>query len=129
MVTMICGVAGVLMAIAGLADALNTYIGILGAMIPPVMGIVICDYWIICKGKKENWAPVRGVNWIGIIAWICGSLLAILETMGIITVFSAALDGVIVSFAAYWILYTLLKNSTLAGNGTMTIEEATAKAN
>ena len=59
LVTMICGVLGVIMAIAGLADFLNTYISILGAVVPPIMGVVICDYWVICKAKKENWSPVR----------------------------------------------------------------------
>ena len=47
-----------------------------------------------------------------------------METLGVITVFSSALDGVILSFIAYWILYALLKNTKLAGSGNMTIEEA-----
>ena len=124
LVTMICGVLGVIMAIAGLADFLNTYISILGAVVPPIMGVVICDYWVICKAKTENWSPVRGINWIGIIAWVIGGGFALLETLGVVTVFSSALDGVIIAFVAYWILYSLLKNTKLAGSGDMTIEEA-----
>ena len=100
LVTMICGVLGVLMAIAGLADFLNTYISILGAVVPPIMGVVICDYWVICKAKTENWSPVRGINWIGIIAWVIGGGFALLETLGVVTVFSSALDGVIIAFVA-----------------------------
>ena len=123
-VTMLCALLGILLAILGLADFLNTYIGILGAVVPPVMGVVICDYFVICKGKKENWSPVRGVNWIGIISWLIGGIFALLETLGVIAVFSSALDGVILAFIAYWILYALLKNTKLAGNGAMTIEEA-----
>lgn len=128
LVTMICGVLGVIMAIAGLADFLNTYISILGAVVPPIMGVVICDYWVICKAKTENWSPVRGINWIGIIAWVIGGGFALLETLGVVTVFSSALDGVIIAFAAYWILYSLLKNTKLAGSGDMTIEEACSVA-
>ena len=128
LVTMICGVLGVILAIAGLADFLNTYISILGAVVPPIMGVVICDYWVICKAKKENWSPVRGINWIGIIAWVIGGGFALLETLGVVTVFSSALDGVIIAFAAYWILYSLLKNTKLAGSGDMTIEEACSVA-
>lgn len=123
-VTMLCGALGIVLAIAGLADFLNTYIGILGAVVPPIMGVVICDYFVICKGKKENWAPVRGINWIGIIAWVIGGGFALLETLGVVTVFSSALDGVILAFLAYWIFYSLLKNTKLAGSGNMTIEEA-----
>ena len=128
MVTLLCAVLGIVLAVIGLADFLNTYISILGAVVPPVMGVVICDYFVCCKGKKENWSPVRGVNWIGVIAWVIGGGFALLETLGVITVFSSALDGVILSFIAYWILYALLKNTKLAGAGEMTIEEATAIA-
>ena len=53
---------------------------------------------------------------------------ALLETLGVVTVFSSALDGVIIAFAAYWILYSLLKNTKLAGSGDMTIEEACSVA-
>ena len=45
-----------------------------------------------------------------------------------VTVFSSALDGVIIAFVAYWILYSLLKNTKLAGCGDMTIEEACSVA-
>lgn len=127
-VTMLCGALGVVLAIAGLADFLTTYISILGAVVPPIMGVVICDYFVICKGKKENWAPVRGINWIGILAWIVGGGFALLETLGVVSVFSSALDGVVLSFAAYWILYSLLKNTGLAGSGSMSIEEACSVA-
>ncbi len=123
-VTMLCGALGIVLAVAGLADFLSTYISILGAVVPPIMGVVICDYFVICKGKKENWAPVRGINWIGILAWMIGGGFALLETLGAVTVFSSALDGVVLSFAAYWILYSLLKNTGLAGSGSMSIEEA-----
>ena len=92
------------------------------------MGIVICDYWVFCKGKKENWAPRRGVNWAGIIAWVCGGGFAICETIPVFTVFSPALDGVIISFVVYIVLYKLLANTSLVGQGEMTIEEATARA-
>ena len=128
MVTLLCAVLGIVLAVIGLADFLNTYISILGAVVPPVMGVVICDYFVCCKGKKENWSPIRGVNWIGVISWLIGGIFALLETLGVITVFSSALDGVILSFIAYWILYALLKNTKLAGAGEMTIEEATAIA-
>ena len=80
------------------------------------------------QGKKENWAPVRGINWIGILAWILGGGFALLETLGVVSVFSSALDGVILSFVAYWILHSLLKNTKLAGSGEMTIEEACSVA-
>ncbi|MCI9532688.1 MAG: cytosine permease [Lachnospiraceae bacterium] len=126
--TLAVGVLGIVMATFGLADFLNTYISIIGAVVPPILGIVISDYWVICKGKKENWRPKRGVNWIGILAWACGGGFALLETLGILTVFSAALDGIILSFLAYIILSKLCGNTFLAGREEISIEEATAIA-
>ena len=128
MVTIIVGVLGIGLAIMGLADMLNTYISIIGAVVPPIMGIIIADYWVICKGKKELWKPQRGINWIGIIAWIIGGGFALIETLGILYVFSPALDGVVLAFVSYIVLYKLLGKTSLAGKGEMTIEEATAIA-
>lgn len=127
-VTLIVGVIGIIMAIMGLADFLNTYISIIGAVVPPIMGIIIADYWVICKGNKNLWNPKKGINWVGIMAWVLGGGFALIETLGILTVFSPALDGVIIAFIAYVILYKLLGNTSLAGQGDMTIEEATAIA-
>ena len=127
-VTMGCGILGILLAIAGLADFLNTYISILGAVVPPTMGVIICDYYVLCKGKKENWNPVKGVNWAGIIAWICGGGIGLLETLGVLNIFSPALDGVIISFLVYWLLYSLGKNTKLVGGEAISIEEATSFA-
>lgn len=127
-VTLIVGVIGIIMAIMGLADFLNTYISIIGAVVPPIMGIIIADYWVICKGNKNLWNPKKGINWVGIMAWVLGGGFALIETLGILTVFSPALDGVIIAFIAYVILYKLLGNTSLAGQGDITIEEATAIA-
>lgn len=117
-VTMICGAIGIIIAIAGLADALTAFITILGALVPPVAGVVLADYWIVGRGKASNWHPVRGVNWCGIIAWVAGSVVALFFSF-----FSAALDGIIVSCVVYFILYTLLKNTKLAGLGAMTVDQ------
>ena len=127
-VTMLVGALGTLIAIAGLASVLEGFIGIIGATVPPIMGIVIADYWVICRANAQNWKPQSGINWVGIIAWICGGGLALCETLGIFSIFSAALDGVIVAFIVYVVLYKLFSQSSLVGQGELSIEEATAKA-
>lgn len=126
--TMGVGVLGTIIAIAGLASVLEGFISIVGATVPPIMGIVIADYWVVCKGRAENWKPQRGVNWCGILAWIFGGGFALCETLGVFTVFSPALDGVIVAFVLYIVLYYLLRGTSMIGQGEMSIEEATAKA-
>lgn len=51
-----------------------------------------------------------------------------LETLGVLQVFSPALDGVVIAFVAYAALYKALEKTPLIGQGDMSIEEATASA-
>lgn len=120
-ITMICGAIGTLIAILGLANVLEGFISVLGSMVPPVAGVMIADYWIIGKGKPENWHPVKGFNWCGIIAWVLGSVVALF-----LSFFSPALDGIIVCAVAYVILYKLAGHTKLGGQGVLSIEDAEA---
>ena len=119
--TMLCGAAGTIMAMAGMADAMQGFINIISALVPPIMGVVIADYWIIGKGKPENWYPVRGFNWCGIIAWACGCVVALFFSF-----FSPALDAVIVSGILYLILYPLCGKGAMGGQGEITLDEIEA---
>ncbi len=119
MVTMICGAIGTLIAIAGLADVLTNFINILSSIVPPIAGVMVADYWIIGKGKAENWYPVKGFNGVGIAAWAVGSIVALKFSF-----FSPALDGIIVCAIAYVVLHQFLGKTTFAGGGKMSIEEA-----
>ena len=121
MVTMLCGAAGTLMAMAGMADAMQGFINIISALVPPIMGVVIADYWIIGKGRSENWRPVRGFNWCGIIAWACGCAVALFFSF-----FSPALDAVAVSGVLYLILYPLWGKGVMGGQGEITLDEIEA---
>ena len=121
LVTMLCGAAGTIMAMAGLANAMQGFINIISAMVPPIMGVVIADYWILGRGDPTRWHPVRGFNWCGVIAWACGCIVALFFTF-----FSAALDAVIVSLVVYCILYPLLGKGTMGGQGEITLDEIEA---
>ena len=118
---MLCGAAGTIMAMAGMADAMQGFINIISALVPPIMGVVIADYWIIGKGKPENWHPVRGFNWCGIIAWACGCVVALFFSF-----FSPALDAVIVAGILYLILYPLCGKGAMGGQGEITLDEIEA---
>jgi cytosine permease len=117
-VTMLCGAAGIVIAIAGLATVLTQFITILGSFVPPVAGVVLADYWIIRRGRPENWSPVRGVNFCGVVSWALGGVVA-----QFFSFYSPALDGIIVSIAAYLILHLIAGKTKFAGQGEITIEE------
>ncbi|MDR1272538.1 MAG: cytosine permease, partial [Clostridiales Family XIII bacterium] len=116
LVTMICGGIGIIVAVAGLADALTAFVSLIGALMPTIAGVVVADYWIIGRGNPANWHPVRGFNFCGITAWVIGSAVALKFSF-----FSAALDGVIVAAAVYLILYGLLGKTKFGGQGDMAL--------
>ncbi len=118
LVTMLCGAVGTLIAILGLATVLESFISVLASLVPPVAGVVIADYWIICKGNPHNWHPVKGFNWCGIIAWVCGSVVAVFFSF-----FSPALDGILVCAVVYLVLHYAFGKTKLAGGGPMVLEE------
>jgi cytosine permease len=118
LVTMLCGAAGVVIAIAGLATVLTTFITILGSFVPPVAGVVLADYWIIRKGTPSNWSPVRGVNFCGVLAWAIGGVIA-----QFFSFYSPALDGIIVSIVAYVVLYLIAGKTKFGGQGDITVED------
>ena len=117
-VTLICGALGTLVAIAGLATVLESFISVLSSLVPPIAGIIIADYWIIGKGDPNNWYPVKGINWIGILSWAAGSIVALFFSF-----VSPALDGIIVCLISYLVLNSLFSKTSLAGGGIMDINE------
>lgn len=117
-VTMAVGALGTILAMLGIADAMSAFISIVSALVPPVAGVVIADYWLVCKGKPENWLPVRGVNWIGMAAWACGAVVALFFSF-----FSQALDSLVISMVVYLVLYAAFGKKHLAGRE-MPIAEA-----
>ena len=106
MVTLIAGVLGTLLAVFGVMNQFEAFITWLGAAFSPMAGVLLADYWIISKGKPQNWKPREGFYWIGIIAWLLGFILNIFVTQGLVLVQSIALSG-----AAYIILYKIFSKS------------------
>ena len=122
-VTMILGAVGVALAITGVLDLIVGFVTLLAAIAPPVAGVIIADYWIIGRGKPENWYRVKGFNWIGIISWACGAIVG-----RFFSFYSTALDAILVAIVLYIILYAIFGKTSLAGQGRLTLtgEEETA---
>jgi cytosine permease len=123
LVTMICGLIGTLVAILGLATVLEGFVSVLASLVPPVAGVIIADYWIVCRGKPENWNPIKGFNWCGVLAWICGSVVAMFFSF-----FSPALDGIIVCAVVYLILHYAFGKTALGGQGSLTVDDIIASS-
>ena len=127
--TAVAGAVGIVVAIIGALGSSGFYgffqnfLSILCAFLPPLAGTIIADYWVIRKGKKENFEIRQGFYWPGFIAFIVGALVAfwtggnfatylpsLVEAAPIFgwTFFVGPINGIVVSF----ILYVLLAKPT-----------------
>ena len=129
--TAIAGVVGIgvalvgSMAAAGFYSTFQSFLSILCAFIPPLAGTMIADYWVVGKGKKENFSIKKGLYWPGMVAYVAGVLVAFVTGGTFATYFPklveavpflgklffvGPINGIIVSFVLYSVL-GLLMNS------------------
>jgi len=81
-VTIAAGVIGTLLGACGILNHIEGFLGMLAFLVCPVGGIMLADYWVIGKGKKENWHSREGIVWPSVIVWAISSGLAYLCGVG-----------------------------------------------
>ena len=74
--TLGAGIIGTLLAVIGITNYFNSFLNILAVFIPPIVGVVAVDYFVIKKGNPAAWAEKPGFNWAGVIAWIVGFVVS-----------------------------------------------------
>lgn len=94
-VTLICGIIGSVIGAFEVIYYFETFLIYLGIVIAPIAGIMLVDYFIIGRGKKENWAPTAGVNWQALLALAIGVAGAILIPFGVESVNGVIIAGVL----------------------------------
>lgn len=97
--TMIAGLIGTALAAMGIINYFGNFLNLVSSCVPPVVGAAVADYWIIGKGDPENWKPVEGVNWVGIVSW----LLGVVAALALPNFFIPAINGMVVSLVCYLI--------------------------
>lgn len=104
--TGIAGAAGTILAAVGIMNQFQGFLSILTAFIPPVAGVIMADYWIIGKGKRENFSIKEGFNWVGIVSFLVGAAVAYCTAnVPSLVIFVGPINGIVVSM----ILYTAIK--------------------
>ncbi len=97
-------------ALAGIYDSLIPYLIFLGAVIPPVGGIIMMDFWFRHRGEFPSLdARIPAFNWAGVIAYLVASGVAYVSgnaNLGI-----APINGIIVAAVLYAILLKLIPQS------------------
>ena len=74
--TGIAGAIGTVLAAFGLLNAFQGFLSLMSALIPPLVGVIIAAYWIVGRGKKDNFARRGGFYAPGVISFVVGALVA-----------------------------------------------------
>lgn len=97
---LVAAVAGIILAAAGMYELLIPFLLLLGAIIPPLGGVIMADYWIRHKGNYPLLAEanIPNFNWIGLIAYFTGAILAYVSP------WIAPIVGIVVACTTYGVL-------------------------
>ena len=109
--TLGAGIIGTLLAVIGITNYFNSFLNILAVFIPPIVGVVAVDYFVIKKGNPAAWAEKPGFNWAGVIAWIVGSAIALLLPKLLIP----TLNAIVIACILYLILYPIFYRGNRTG--------------
>lgn len=90
MITSVAGILGVIIALTPFVSSLELFITMLGTVYFPIAGAMLADYWVIRKGKPENFGYFKTVNISGFAAWLVGSIVTIYAPLGVFLGFFAA---------------------------------------
>lgn len=75
LISAIMGIVGIITSVFGLFDNLSAFIDVLSSIFMPIAGTFIADYYVLCKGKPENWRNTKGWNWRGFVSTIVGGII------------------------------------------------------
>lgn len=120
--TGVAGGIGTLLAAFGLLNAFQSFLSLMSALIPPLAGVIIASYWIVGKGKKENFFIRSGFSAVGIISFVVGAIFAcitggtfasfptLVEAVPFLNwpFFVGPVNGIVVSLILYVILANLI---------------------
>lgn len=76
--TGIAGVIGTVLAAIGILNSLQGFLSLLTALVPPLVGTLIADYWIINKGSVDAFEMRPGICAPGLFSFVAGAFVACL---------------------------------------------------
>ena len=88
---------GIVLAVLGMYQFLIPFLLLLGAIIPPLGGVIMADYWVRYKGKYPRLcdAQLPNFNWLGLSAYAIGAICAYVSP------WVAPIVGIAVAFVCY----------------------------
>lgn len=113
--TICIGMLGTLLSVLGILDRFVDFLTILGVIFPPIIGVMLVDYYILrshrdaldasrSQGQLPEKTPLIG--WVAIMASIIGSTIGLMTEWGV-----PAINSLIAASLTYWALKLLLRHS------------------
>ena len=107
-----------MLAAFGLLNAFQGFLSLMSALIPPLAGVLIADYWIVRRGKRENFSRSAEFSVPGLISFLAGALIAcitggtfasfpgLVEALPFLNIpfFVGPVNGIVVSLVLYAVL-------------------------
>ena len=118
--TLICGILGTILGL-GVYQHFLSWINLLAALVPPIIGPVIVDYYIVNKLKYDpaRLSHLPAWNPIAILSYLLGAAAAYAASQGVAMPLAEqvfpSLYGLLVSMLAYVLLFALVKLSGIKG--------------
>ncbi len=94
----------------GLYQHFMSWINLLAALVPPLVGPLIVDYYLVHKGKYDaaDLDKLPGWNWPAILSYFIGAFFAVVHAQGYLTLPDAlipSLFGLLMAMVAYIVLW------------------------
>ena len=119
--TGVAGAVGTVLAAFGLLNAFQGFLSLMSGLIPPLAGVIIAHYWIVCKGKSGNFKIGGNISAVGLVSYAVGAVIACItggtfvNFPGLVAAapflnvpfFVGPVNGIVVSLVLYVILAKL----------------------
>jgi cytosine permease len=114
--TVAAGLLGTAFCFGGIGDAVVPYLTFIGAVIPPIAGVYLADFWIVRKATSGDvMAPGPGVRWDAVLSCAAGTSFAFFADFYQTSVTHVVpLDAILSAFLVYVLIGTLRSRPSAA---------------
>jgi cytosine permease len=107
--TGIAGLLGAVLGAFGIMGKFTIFLNIMTSFIPPVAGVCIAAYWIVGRGKHENFSVKAGWNIAGLLAFVISAAVAYI-TSSVFPFFIAPINGIVLAIVLYVVFSKVIPN-------------------
>ncbi|MCP2166394.1 purine-cytosine permease family protein [Goodfellowiella coeruleoviolacea] len=104
-VTAVLGVAGSVLAAAGILDSFTDFLTLLGVAFPPIVGVLVAEYFLVRRwrgelerGRSSGALPASAPTWVPatLVVWVLAALVGRFVHIGL-----GSINSLVVAFVLY----------------------------